>query len=243
MKNKYNYIDEMPWEEWQESNFSEDHTENLPPERERIVAVEKKWVGTGKKVLDIGSAWGRIASEIREQGNDVTVLDMPGVIEKARETHPELKFLAGSALDIPTEEKFDVILASEIIEHILDLDRFHSEINRVLKDDGMLIISTPNVSRTFNIVSLIMGTTQGFEYYNTPILHCRHFTPRTLAATLSRYNFKIIAMSGTDTGVGMDWSAFTEEEAECLTQIINKFTSNPVFRKGQICVLCKKDKK
>ena len=242
MKNKYKYLDAMPWEKWQELCFEDEGTEDLSPERKGALELIKKWIGTGKKVLDIGSAWGRIASEIRERGNDVTILDMPEVIEKAKKTHPELKFLAGSALDIPTDEKFDVILASEIIEHIFDLDKFHSEINRLLKDDGKLIVGTPNVARPFNILNLIRGTTQGWEYYNTPITHCRHFTPMTLFATLDRYNFKVIAISGSESGVGMDWTGFTKEEKDFLMKIIIKFAPNPTLRASQMHVLCEKKK-
>lgn len=240
---KYKYLDAMPWEQYQEHIFRERSTDVLGDSvgRQRVDVI-KKWIGTGKTVLDIASGWGGIASEIREQGNDVTILDMPDVIQMARDLHPQLKFLEGSVLDIPTDDKFDVVLATEIIEHILDLDKFHSEINRVLKDDGKLIITTPNVARPFNIISLIAGSTQGWEYFNVPVFHCRHFTPMTLFATLEKYYFKIIGMLGTESNVGMDWSGFTKEEKEFLIKIINKFTPEPAFRASLMCVLCEKKK-
>lgn len=236
----YKYLDAMPWEQYQEYIFRERGTEDVLDDsvgRQRVDVI-KKWIGTGKTVLDIASGWGGIASEIREQGNDVTVLDLPEVIKKARELHPKLNFLEGSTLDIPTNDKFDIVLAAEIIEHILDLDRFFSEINRVLKDDGKLIITTPNVGRPFNIISLLMGSTQGWEYFNTPVFHCRHFTPKTLLLTLEKYNFKILGMAGTEANVSIDWRFFTKEEVGFLTKIINKFTSEPAFRASSTCVLC-----
>ena len=239
-------FDHMPWKEYQEQFFLEEDksTEDILNDSfgKKKIELIKKWVGKGKKVLDIGGCWGIISNEIREYGNDVMLLDMPRVIKKAKERHPELKFLAGSALDIPTEEKFDVVVATEIIEHILDLERFFAEIKRVLKDDGKLIITTPNVSRLFNIVCMIKGGTTGWEYYGEPILHCRHFTPSILAKTVIDNGFDILEAEGVETNVGMDWTGFTKEEAEFLIKLIEKFQPHPFFRSGGTCVLCKKKK-
>lgn len=41
-------------------------------------------------------------------------------------------------------ETYDTIVAWEVIEHVLNLDIFFSEIHRVLKKEGRLLISTPN---------------------------------------------------------------------------------------------------
>jgi len=245
-KKEYPYFDAMPWEVYQEKIFSENGTEDVledEVQRQRVEAL-KSWIGTGKKVLDIAAGWGGISDEIRVQGNDVTILDMPDVIVKAKELHPQLKFLGGSVLNIPTDEKFDAIVASEIIEHVLDLDRFFSEISRVLKPNGQLLITTPNMSRTFNIVSILTGSTIGWEYPNNPIIHCRHFTPTSIWQTLEKYGFKIMDFKGTETGIGMNWSNFTPEEEEFMKKIIDKFTINhdPRFRASLMCVLAEKKK-
>jgi ubiquinone/menaquinone biosynthesis C-methylase UbiE len=43
-----------------------------------------------------------------------------------------------------TDSKFDKVLCSEVIEHIPDTDKALSEIYRVLKPNGILVLSTPN---------------------------------------------------------------------------------------------------
>lgn len=239
-------FDHMTWIEYQEQLFLdvEGNTEgvlNDPILRGRV-DVTKKWIGKGKKVLDIAGCWGGISAEIMKQGNDVTLLDLPRVIKKAKETHPELKFLEGSALDIQTEEQFDVVVATEIIEHILDLKRFFGEIKRVLKDDGGLILSTPNVARPINIVNLIRGSTAGWEYYGKPINHCRHFTLASLVYSLRDNGFKVLEVGGAETNIGMDWTGFTQEEADFLIKLIEKFHPQPAFRSSILCILCKKTK-
>ena len=236
---KYPYLDAMPWEFYQGHIFTEVGTEDVldnPIERQRVEVI-KHWVGTGKKVLDLASCWGGISNEIRENGNDVTILDMPDVIAKAKELHPKLKFLEGSVLNIPTDEQYDVIVASEIMEHILDLDRFFSEIKRVLKKDGKLIITTPNMCRTFNIFALIYGNTNGFEYFGKPIIHCRHFTPSTLFLTLHKQGFKPLMYAGTETGAGNNLEGFTDEEKEMFNKLLEKFVPEKEYRASLMCVL------
>ena len=239
-------FDHMTWTEYQEQLFldvggSTEGVLNDPILRGRV-DVTKKWIGKGKKVLDIAGCWGGISAEIMKQGNEVTLLDLPRVLKKAKETHPELKFLEGSALDIQTEEQFDVVVATEIIEHILDLKRFFGEIKRVLKDDGGLILSTPNVARPINIVNLIRGSTAGWEYYGKPINHCRHFTLASLVYSLRDNGFKVLEVGGAETNIGMDWTGFTQEEADFLIKLIEKFHPYPAFRSSILCILCKKTK-
>jgi methionine biosynthesis protein MetW len=54
-------------------------------------------------------------------------------------------------------ESFDVVLASEIIEHLSNTDSFLREIYRILRAGGYTIISTPNLSSWPNIIFLLFG--------------------------------------------------------------------------------------
>ncbi len=56
-----------------------------------------------------------------------------------------LKYLVGSVYEIPFEEGyFDTVVTIETIEHLVDHERFLSEIKRVLRRDGILVISSPD---------------------------------------------------------------------------------------------------
>lgn len=55
------------------------------------------------------------------------------------------------------DRQFDVITATQVIEHLFDVDQFISEIYRILKPGGFLIISTENLSAWHNIAALIFG--------------------------------------------------------------------------------------
>lgn len=52
---------------------------------------------------------------------------------------------------------FDVVEANQIIEHLTDTDLFLSEVYRVLKPGGYLLISTENLSSWHNLFSLFLG--------------------------------------------------------------------------------------
>jgi SAM-dependent methyltransferase len=54
-------------------------------------------------------------------------------------------------------ESFDVIHANQVIEHVSNLDLFLSEVHRLLKPGGYVVMSTENGSSWCNIFSAIMG--------------------------------------------------------------------------------------
>lgn len=55
------------------------------------------------------------------------------------------------------DDTFDILYAGEVIEHLVDTDSFMSEVRRVLKKDGLLIITTPNLACWLNRIMLLLG--------------------------------------------------------------------------------------
>lgn len=124
-----------------------------------------------KDVLDAGCGTGRESMYIASQGGRVTAFDMTeGSLEVAELQagkhdfkHP-IKFVNGSVLDMPFEdETFDIVLSSGVIHHTLYPEKAFSELARVLKPNGYLILFVyntwahviPNLRR--EIVSLFAG--------------------------------------------------------------------------------------
>ena len=74
-------------------------------------------------------------------------IDQNAIKHSSEKYHKEnLQFLQGSICEIPLKGSkiFDVIVCFEAIEHIEEQEKLMAEIKRLLKDDGILIISTPN---------------------------------------------------------------------------------------------------
>ena len=103
----------------------------------------------GKRVLDLASGEGYGAVLLAEVAESVVGVDIdPQAIQHAtsRYLRPNLKFLEGSILDIPLqgENLFDLVICFEAIEHIEKPEKLLGEVKRVLKKDGIFIVSTPN---------------------------------------------------------------------------------------------------
>ena len=102
----------------------------------------------GKSVLDIASGSGYGTKILAKKAKIAYGVDIDkNSIEYARENYnaKNIEYIAGDGGAIPLpDDSVDVVVTFETIEHIKDYERFIREIKRVLKPDGLAIISTPN---------------------------------------------------------------------------------------------------
>jgi SAM-dependent methyltransferase len=68
------------------------------------------------------------------------------------------------------DESIDVVFANQVIEHLIDVDNFVSEIYRVLKRGGYAIICTENLASWHNIFALLLGN----QPYSGPQVSVKH---------------------------------------------------------------------
>ena len=60
-------------------------------------------------------------------------------------TNPKLHLVQGDAIRLPFKDNsFDVVVATAVIEHVLEPDRMIVECHRILKQDGICILTTPD---------------------------------------------------------------------------------------------------
>ncbi len=103
----------------------------------------------GRKVLDLACGEGYGTYMLAREAEYVAGLDIDEqtvLHAGSRYLRDNLEFMQGSMLDIPIEgnRQFDVIVCFEGLEHIAEHDRLLSEVKRLLKDDGLFVVSTPN---------------------------------------------------------------------------------------------------
>jgi len=97
------------------------------------------------KWLDIGCSLGYLVKEVLEEGIDAYGIDISEYAIKNAVVENRVKY--GSITDIPFEDNtFDVVSAFDVIEHIYpkDTEKAILEMYRVLKNNGFLILTTPN---------------------------------------------------------------------------------------------------
>ena len=118
----------------------------------------------GIKILDIGCGGGLLSEPMARMGADVTGIDAS---EKninvaklhAKKNELKIKYYCSSPENFKTEDKFDVILNMEIIEHVDDVDFFLKSCAKLLKRNGIMFVATLNKTLKSYLFAII-----GAEY-------------------------------------------------------------------------------
>ena len=121
------------------------------------VDYDRLGVGPGTKVIDVGCGAGRHSYEAYRRGADViafdqnaeelaevgTMLQAMGAAGEAPES-AKAQVVVGDALALPYPDgTFDVVIASEILEHVPEDDAAIAELVRVLRPGGRLAVTVP----------------------------------------------------------------------------------------------------
>jgi len=126
-----------------------------------VMPVSKKWMG-----IDINR---KGVEKLRKKGFDA--------------------FIINAEEPFHLKQKFDVILAEEVLEHLSNLPTFFENVKRHLKEDGILIITTPNpISPSFFIQRAFGGKIKDVSIDS----HMFWQTHETLINLLKKHSFKVI---------------------------------------------------
>lgn len=107
-------------------------------------------VSQGKVILDIASGEGYGTNLIAQTAKFAYGVDISEeAISHASKKYsaPNIKFIKGSTSDVPLEDaSIDVVVSFETLEHHDEHEKMFSEIKRVLRKDGALLLSSPEKS-------------------------------------------------------------------------------------------------
>ncbi len=113
-----------------------------------IVTQVQKEIGSTGKILDVGCGNGNISLALASLGYQVKGIDISEEsVQKARgrSTFENLSFEAQNAEELTaTEERFDAIVCSEVLEHLNQPEGLASVLSVLLKPTGVLIVTVPN---------------------------------------------------------------------------------------------------
>jgi 2-polyprenyl-3-methyl-5-hydroxy-6-metoxy-1,4-benzoquinol methylase len=130
--------------------------------RKRLQAIED-WLPLGQqalRILDFGCGTGEhVTFPLAQIGHHVIGVDMhPPSIDLAQKRYdlPNLEFKVATAAGFSRqEEQFDVVVCSEVLEHLHDPIQLLTHFHRILKESGRLIITTPNGRGSYEILCAI----------------------------------------------------------------------------------------
>ena len=137
------------------------------------------------KCIDVGCGGGILSERLKRLGGNITGIDTSKEAIDVANAHAKKGKLEINYEYISTSKflkkynnlKFDVVIASEVIEHVNDRSKFLSDLSNLLKDGGLIIITTLNKSfpsimlaKIFaeNILKIIPKGTHDVEKFVTP---------------------------------------------------------------------------
>ena len=135
--------------------------------------------GTGTKVLEIGCNTGFALQGLAQLGYEVTGADLSETAIRYGREHYKLDRLY--CAEFPPEDIagcFDLVIASHIIEHVLDHEDFVTRCAQFLRTGGLCVIKTPNAG------SLGMRLLRTHYPVFCPPIHLNYFSRATLSSLL-----------------------------------------------------------
>jgi SAM-dependent methyltransferase len=143
----------------------------------------RKFVGSGQEVLDVGCGRGFFAEELKANQNRVSGVDAltPDDVKSVFELYEQCDLNGGLASLYPKfgSVRFDLVLFLDILEHLRAPEALLRDARPLLKPNGRVLVSVPNVANLTVRLMLLFGR---FNYTERGILdrtHLRFFTRKT----------------------------------------------------------------
>ena len=150
-------------------------------------------LGTGNRILELGCYDGHFSVAAQRAGNVVVGLDINAdaiATAQSRGVDASVADL-NRPRSLPTGELFDVVVASNVLEHLADPDRVLREARECVTAGGRLLVSVPNVAHFSVRLALLRGR---FKYEDAGLMdrtHLRFYTRATLRAALEGAGWRI----------------------------------------------------
>lgn len=151
--------------------------------------------------LDVGCASGlltaKISNKIKGQGWGIDI--NPDFINYAKKNYPSLNFLVTPAESLPfTQKKFNLVVCSEVLEHVANPQNVLRECRKVLKDDGRILVIVPSESLLFRSLWFFWTRMKGKVWQHT---HLHRFKKMELKEYFKKAGFRILRQDNFQLGM------------------------------------------
>jgi len=144
------------------------------------------------RILDIGCASGRFLNLARESGWEVFGVELSDYVADFAIKNYHLNVFCGFLEEAKFKDNyFDVVCASDIIEHLNDPESFLGEIYRILNKEGLLYLASPNASSFYYKFFGLIARYNRRNYFVLPH-HIYHFSPLSIKLLLNKTGFNIL---------------------------------------------------
>lgn len=197
---------------------------------EQVLAYARCKQSNQLKILELGCGIGAISLPLSSLGYEVVGIDIdPKSISECntRSSFPNAKYVVADAETLDLGEKFDVVIASEILEHCPYPDQVMKTLDRHLIQGGMGIVTVPNgycfseliFSRLFQKIgihslfhrlpkkfyTLLTGSPTPYYSMNVFCHHIHFFSFGRFLRLLGSHGFQVSHVRNLDLGLLLDW--------------------------------------
>lgn len=201
-----------------------------------------------KKILDIGCGAGTLCLYLADKGYKITGIDISekaiGECKKSAEVlglKNKTEFLSGDFQTKAIPQKFDLIIFTEVIEHLENDTLALKKIHGLLNPNGILILSTPSQNAPLYKLGIL-------KKFDREVGHLRRYKLDELMKLMKDQGFKIVETSKSE-GIVRNF-LFTNPIAGKSIKVINKIGGNFVtfvdnislklFGESQLFIVAKK---
>ena len=158
------------------------------PRVEKVLQYCDKFNVRADSLLEIGCAFGTFCVELKSRGKFrriVAIEPTPSLAATSRSKGIEVIEDVIENVTFPENERFDVVVNFEVIEHIFSPRDFILQSRRLLKTGGLFILTCPN-GRGFDFMVL------GEKCNSLDHEHLNYFNPESLSALLKDCGFELL---------------------------------------------------
>ncbi|MDH5720409.1 MAG: class I SAM-dependent methyltransferase [Spirochaetia bacterium] len=154
-----------------------------------------KFIKKDDKILEYGCGEGLIIGEIKKNNKlnkNIFGFDISEeAVKKAKKRYPSIKFgVIPETGKLPFKNgTFDVLVCTEVIEHIMDVERTLAEFNRLLKPNGLLLLTTGYHGWIKDLL-IVLFFRHELHFHNPYSSHIRFFSKKSMLGILNDFGFK-----------------------------------------------------
>lgn len=213
-----------------------------------LIKLLKPYLNKAHNILDIGSGVGTIDFYLASKGKKVTGIEISeNAVEVAKanaklfKLDKKIEFIKAEFPKKIKNKNYDLVLFSEVIEHLENDEKAISDIWKVLKPNGLLVITTPSKNAPLSRLGLL-------SKFDKEVGHLRRYTLKELAILVEKNGFEIIKSSRCE-GILRNF-LFTNSLAGKLLRFIKwqisdfvtilDYITIPLFGESNIHIVAKK---
>lgn len=171
-------------------------------------------------ILDVGSGVGTIDFYLASKGSKVTGIEVSkSAIEVAKMTarvlnlEEHIKYINTDFLTWEGNTKYDLIICSEVLEHLENDEKAISKIHKHLRKGGKVIVTVPSKNAPLHKLGLA-------DNFDKEVGHLRRYTMENLTRKIKRRKFRILSTGRSEGLLRNSLFVFTKESI--IVRVANK---------------------